>query len=181
MRKSLLFCVAAVLSLALAGPVSAQSDQPQAPATTSGTTATTTVTGTVVSSTSNELVIDTATGRQRFVVESGTSDIPANLAAGTQVRVEFRTLDGDRRQVARVTASLRTGASSTSSSTSSSSLDRDADATTDLDRDPRAGAADPDPDDDALPATASPVGLIGLLGLLSLGSAAAVRAWRRLF
>jgi hypothetical protein len=46
----------------------------------------------------------------------------------------------------------------------------------------RAGASDLDADGDAdaLPATASPVGLIGLLGFVSLAGAAAVRAFRRL-
>jgi hypothetical protein len=42
--------------------------------------------------------------------------------------------------------------------------------------DPQAGTTDAN----ALPATASPLGLVGLLGLLSLGASAAVRAWRRL-
>jgi hypothetical protein len=149
MRKRLLFGIA-VLSVALGGLVFAQSEQ----APTSTATATATVTGTVVSSSGNELVIDTATGRQRFVVESGTSIIPTNLASGTQVTVEFRTLDGDRRQAARVTASPR------------------ADATADTQS---------RPDDPTLPATASPLGLVGLLGLLSLGASAVVRAWRRSF
>jgi len=209
MRKTLLFCAVAVSSLALGGPVFAQDDQTQThstqPTTTSSTSSSATVTGTVVSSSDNELVIDTATGRQRFVVVSGTSDIPSNLSAGTQVTVEFRT-SGDQHQVARVTASPRGGASSTSSSsamppssTTSSTTpspadptlgaqatrdaDRDADVTTDIDRDRRAGVADTDADpdgDDALPATASPLGLVGLFGLLSLGASAALRAWRRL-
>jgi hypothetical protein len=39
-------------------------------------TATATVSGTVVSSSENEIVIDTATGRQRFVVERGDLDHP---------------------------------------------------------------------------------------------------------
>lgn len=190
MRKSLVFGAAAAASLALGGPVFAQSAQDQTSsaksrAETSSTTSTTSVTGTVVSSSSTELVIDTASGRQRFVVESGTSDIPANLTPGTQVTVEFRTLGGDQRQVSRVTASPRSGASSTSSSTTqprSPDPTLSAQATRDADRDRRAGVADTDADrdDDALPATASPLGLVGILGLLSLGASGALRAWRRL-
>jgi len=167
--------------------VFAQDDQTQTPSTqpttTSSTSSSATVTGTVVSSSDNELVIDTATGRQRFVVVSGTSDIPSNLSAGTEVTVEFRT-SGDQHQVARVTASTTPSpADPTLSAQATRDADRDTDVTTDIDRDRRAGVADRDADpdgDDALPATASPLGLVGLLGLLSLGASAALRAWRRL-
>ncbi len=170
MRRTLLLCLAAAWSLALAGPVLAQSDQTQkdqgqmSTATSGSPSTTTSVTGSVVSSSDTELVVDTPTGRQRFVVVAGASDVPANLAAGTQVTVEFRT-SGDQRQVSRVTTSISSRTSpgtspydSRSSSGTSASGDRDAD----------------------LPATASPVGLVGLLGLLSLGGSAVLRARRRL-
>lgn len=208
MRKTLLFCMAAASSLALGGPVLAQSEQGQpgqgqTPAMTSSSSLKSTVTGTVVSSSDGELVIDTAAGRQRFTVVSGTSDIPSGLTAGTQVTVEFTTT-GDQRQVARVTASPSSSTGATTSPSTSTSAspqtgasavstspqdrpgttatrDRDDDDVTGAD-DPsrRAGAMDRDPDDDALPATASPVGLAGILGLLALAGAAALRGLRRL-
>ena len=123
MRKSLLFCLAAATSLALASPVLAQSDQTQGsqPSTsTSSTSSTSTakVMGTVVSSSDKQLVIDTPTGRQTFVVASG-ADIPTGLTAGTQVTVEYQG-SGDERTVSRVTTGSSSSTSPYSSSTSPS-------------------------------------------------------------
>ncbi len=210
MRKSLLFCLAAAASVALAGPVLAQSDQTQSGQSTtsaSSTSSTTTVTGTVVSSSDKQLVIDTATGRQTFTVVSGTSDIPTGLTAGTEVTVRFTT-SGDQRTVSRVTTVSSSSTSPYSSSSSSSSTtsprsatgtyssgtssqygstgpstDRANDVTrgTRTDRDHNRRAAATDSDrDNNLPATASPAFLVGLLGLLSLGGSALLRALRRL-
>jgi hypothetical protein len=213
MRQRFLFGIVSVLSVALAGPVLAQSD-PSVPGSTSSSSqasttsqtqspSSSTVTGTVVSSRSDELVIDTTSGRQRFKIEAGTSDIPSNLQPGAQVTVEFRTSGGEQ-QVARVTASpssstsmspsASAGASAQSSTAPSGTSARprsddptmsaQSDVPAGTTRDPSrsvGGTSDDDVDDpSALPATASPLGLVGLLGLLSLGGAAVSRAWRRL-
>jgi MYXO-CTERM domain-containing protein len=139
--------MAVLLSLAVAGTAAAQT-----PLTVPPGTPLNTVTGTVVSSSGTEIVVDTSAGRQRYVVDSN-STVPAGLAAGTRVTVNFHRLEGDVLHVATVTTSPRSER-----------------------MDPGAPAATRDAD---MPATASPVPAIGLLGLLSLGGAALLRASRR--
>jgi len=128
--------LAALAALALAGNLLAQGSPVQVPPGTP----TSTLNGTVVAVSASELVIETPSGRQRFIVDSN-STLPANLAAGTRVSVEYHRLEGDRRHVARVTTAAPAP--------------------------PRADAP-PMLDDPMLPRTASPLLIVGALGLASL-------------
>ena len=136
MRRHLLLGLAALAALALAGNLLAQGSPVQVPPGTP----TSTLNGTVVAVSASELVIETPSGRQRFIVDSN-STLPANLAAGTRVSVEYHRLEGDRRHVARVTTAAPAP--------------------------PRADAP-PMLDDPMLPRTASPLLIVGALGLASL-------------
>jgi hypothetical protein len=136
MRRHLLLGLAALAALALAGNLLAQGSPVQVPPGTP----TSTLNGTVVAVSASELVIETPSGRQRFIVDSN-STLPANLAAGTRVSVEYHRLEGDRRHVARVTTAAPAP--------------------------PRADAP-PILDDPMLPRTASPLLIVGALGLASL-------------
>jgi hypothetical protein len=135
--------LAALAALALAGNLLAQGSPVQVPPGTP----TSTLNGTVVTVSASELVVETANGRQRFIVDSN-STLPANLAAGTRVSVEYHRLEGDRRHVARV------------------SIPAPAPARADTPPGPR--ALDPTLDDPTLPRTASPLLIVGTLGLASL-------------
>lgn len=136
MRRHLLLGLAALAALALAGNLLAQGSPVQVPPGTP----TSTLDGTVVLVSTNELVIETPNGRQRFIVDAN-STLPANLVAGTRVSVEYHRLEGDRRHVARVTTAAPAP--------------------------PRADAP-PTLDDPTLPRTASPLLIVGALGLASL-------------
>jgi len=150
MRKALLFGSSVLVALTLAGPVYSQAPEP---ITIPPGTPTSTIVGTVVSSSSTELVIDTAAGQRRFIVDSRSS-VPSGLAAGTRVEVEHHRLDNDRLHVARVTVASERPS-------------------------PRADAMPrSDSDPATLPRTASPLGLIGLGGLTSLAGAVALRLRR---
>jgi hypothetical protein len=98
MRKVILL---ALVSLAVAGTALAQSEPVRVPPGT----ATTVVVGTVVSFGGSELVVETPTARQRYVVDSNSS-IPMNLSSGTAVSVEFHRLDGGLQHAARVTPTI---------------------------------------------------------------------------
>ena len=79
MKRSFV-CVLSVLALALAAPIMAQSEQ--------------SASGTVVSSSSNQLVIETAEGRQMtFMVDSDTNR-PSSLATGSSVTVRYHDMNG---------------------------------------------------------------------------------------
>jgi hypothetical protein len=143
MRRHFLLGLAAIAALALAGNLLAQGSPVQVPPGTP----TSTLNGTVVAVSTHELVIETPSGRQRFIVDAN-STLPANLAAGTRVSVEYHRLEGDRRHVARVTTAA---------------------LTTPAPAPPRADAPPPsEPIDPTLPRTASPLLIVGALGLASL-------------
>ena len=143
MRRHLLLGLTALAALALAANLLAQGSPVQVPPGTP----TSTLNGTVVAVSASELVIETPSGRQRFIVDVN-STLPANLAAGTRVSVEYHRLEGDRRHVARVTTSTPTTPPPTT---------------------PRADAPPPsEPIDPTLPRTASPLLIVGALGLASL-------------
>ncbi|HEY7508853.1 MAG TPA: hypothetical protein VIG50_01305 [Vicinamibacteria bacterium] len=97
MKRSLV-CVLSVLALALSAPVMAQSEQ--------------SASGTVVSSTSNQLVISTADGRQMtFMIDNNTTR-PGSLSQGSNVTVRYHDMNGTF-HAANVTASSGTTGSST--------------------------------------------------------------------
>jgi hypothetical protein len=176
MRRHFLLALAAAATLALAGNLLAQGTPVQVPPGTP----TSTVTGTVVSSSASELVLDTTSGRQRFVVDAN-STLPASLQAGARVSVEFHRLDGDRLHVARVTtapaSSVPPRAGSTpSEKVTSASTEATSDRYARADRD--AAKADRDAaraTDATLPRTAGLLPLVGLVGLASLAGSAALR------
>ena len=136
MRRHLLLGLVALAALALAANLLAQGSPVQVPPGTP----TSTLNGTVVAVSASELVLETPNGRQRFIVDTN-STLPANLAAGTRVSVEYHRLEGDRRHVARVTTPEPA---------------------------PTRADALPTLDDPTLPRTASPLLIVGALGLASL-------------
>jgi hypothetical protein len=149
MRRHLLLGLAAIASLALAGNLLAQSGPVPVPPGTP----THTLTGTVVASNARELVVESPNGRQRFIVDAN-STVPANLAAGTRVGVEYHRLEGDRLHAARVTAAAASGSDTpptTQAAPSAGPITRAREL-----------------DDPTLPRTASPLLIVGALGLASL-------------
>lgn len=99
--KSRTLFLAAVLSLCLGAVVSAQQ---------------TTVEGTVVSNSGGTLVLNTAEGSRTFLVDGQTS-VPATLAAGTRVTVEYQTTSDNQLHAFKVTPA--TAGSTTPSSSAS--------------------------------------------------------------
>lgn len=162
--RTLLF---AVLACVLAVSAAAQSSQ--------------TLSGTVVSSSSTQLVIDTATGQRTFDVDA-SSNLPAGLAVGSRVDVDYHELAGGRMHAATVRMSSAAPTTPTAETTSPTTP-----TTTDMPRTtaPATGtgmAATDDDDDDApqratgsLPRTASPLPLLGLAGLAALAGGLALR------
>lgn len=70
-----------------------------------------TVEGTVVSNSGGSLVIDTDSGQRTFMVDAQSS-LPADLAVGSRVRVEYHTLANDKFHAFKVT-SLAAGSTMT--------------------------------------------------------------------
>jgi hypothetical protein len=79
MKRSVV-CMLSILALALAVPAMAQSEQ--------------TASGTVVSSSSTQLVIKTTDGRQLTFVVDSDSKAPANLQQGAPVTVRYHDMNG---------------------------------------------------------------------------------------
>ena len=83
-----------------------------------------TTTGTVVSNSGGVLVVDTASGQRSFMVDAQSS-VPADLAAGARVTVEYHTLANDKFHAFKVTPSsataptMGTGTTGTTGSTPS--------------------------------------------------------------
>jgi hypothetical protein len=152
--------LAAIASLALAGNLLAQSTPVPVPPGTP----TSTLTGTVVASSSRELVVETASGRQRVVVDANTT-IPKDLAAGTRVSVEYHRLEGGRFHAARVIATPE--AAPRTDTPSASPIEA------------RSGTRAPALDDPMLPHTASPLLIVGALGLASLLASKALQIANR--
>jgi hypothetical protein len=196
MRKRLSFGFTVAAALAMAQLATAQST-PQTPGGAPGTStqesqgaATGTVTGRVVSSSATQLVIETSSGRQTFTVDT-SSTVPRDLAAGTEVTVDYNRADGGM-TVTRVRATGSgagaTGTGSTSRDTTAGTTGSTSGTTGTQERD-RIGASatdrdrtlgdDPDRDRDVLPATASPMAAVGLLGLASLAGYVTLRLRRR--
>jgi hypothetical protein len=75
-----------------------------------------TTTGTVVSNSGGMLVVDTDSGQRTFMVDAQSS-LPANLAAGTRVTVEYHTLANDKFHAFKVTPSSGTSPSTTTGAT----------------------------------------------------------------
>lgn len=71
-----------------------------------------TTTGTVVSNSGGVLVVDTDSGQRTFMVDAQSS-LPADLAAGTRVTVEYHTLANDKFHAFKVTPASGTTPSTT--------------------------------------------------------------------
>jgi hypothetical protein len=170
MRNRVL-CVLSIALLALAGGLAAQGTDPAA--------TTQTITGTVVSSSSSSLVIDTDTGtRQTFMVDA-QSTLPTGLAPGTRISVDYHSLAGGTFHAARATT---LGAAAPIQPTTEA---RPMDTTTPPDTTTSSSMPSTDSSTGAapatrtktrkMPATASPLPLVALIGLASLAGAATLR------
>lgn len=123
-----------------------------------------TVTGTVVSSSSTQVVIKTDDGRQMTFAVDAQSTVPAGLAAGNPVTVSYHDMGGGTFHAASVTVSSAGMPSSATAPAAQEPMER-AGAKTRTTR--------------RMPSTASPLPLIGLAGLLSLTAGLGLRAVRR--
>lgn len=152
--KSRTLSLTCALMLAITGAVAAQQLERTEPATTSAladSSSELAVAGTVVSSTSTELVIDTDAGRRMtFALDPATAP-GRTFTPGERVSVQYHSQSGGTvNQIASITV-------------------------------PPAEVTRRDPttrDSSRLPATASALPWIGLLGLLAAGGAVAVRVAR---
>jgi len=173
--KTALSSLLSVAALALAVPLMAQAEQ--------------TASGKVVSSTPEQLVVQTDAGSQLTFNVDSQSTVPAGLNAGSRVTVTYHDMGGGTLHAARVDASTGGGEpmntqettppkpttmapaytppAATTTSPATSAAQEPA-------RAPTTGAST-----STMPATASPLPLVGLLGLLSLGAGLGVRALRR--
>ena len=186
--KGITFGVIAA-AIILSSPALAQSQydtDSQTQTNTQTTTTNQTVSGVVVSSTADQLVIRTDTGREMtFEVETATTLPTGTLTPGSTIRVDYRMndlngydavvvrtgaatgsqLDANRTTTSTTDATNRTG-------TTTTTTDR---TTTTADRTTTSGMNDTS----RLPATASPLPLIGLLSLGAIALSYGVRRWRR--
>lgn len=166
----------------------------------------TTTTGTVVSNSGGSLVVDTASGQRTFMVDAQSS-LPANLAPGTRVTVEYHTLANDQFHAFKVTT-MGTSPTTTTTDTAmappadtmtapapapaaptmaapttppaSTTQERPTTTTTPTDTTSTTGTT---MDDDTatnrtLPATASPLPLLALAGSLALAGGLLLRRRR---
>jgi hypothetical protein len=117
-----------------------------------------TVTGTVISSGSGQLVLDTPAGQRTFVVDSD-SHLAADVSAGSRATVEYHTLGSGRLHAGEVTVVMAAQPY----------------ATTPM---PAAPAPAPVRTASVLPQTASDLPLVGLVGLIALAGAVGVRLAR---
>lgn len=163
-RALLYTSLTAILALAIVGRVEAQQVEVTSPPATELATSDETilVKGTVVSSTSSEVVIDTDTGARLTFAVDDTTTLPTSLTAGERVHVHYHALSGGKYHAADIAAAAF-----------AEELD-EVDVTADAQR--------RDPGDlrrEPLPATASPLALIGLLGLVTASGGLLIRAARR--
>lgn len=138
-------CLLGLVVLLLATPAMSQTD-----------TATQTLTGTVVSSSTDSLVIKLDDGMQRTFKVDTTSSLPASLASGQRVSVRYHAMSGGD-HAAQVT--VVGGTNPPASDMSPSSADT-------------AGSG-------ALPATAGPVPALLLAGFSALAAGLALRRGSR--
>jgi hypothetical protein len=120
-----------------------------APISTTATGPTQTVTGTVVSSGSTQIVLDTATGRRTFIVDAD-SDVDSDVIAGSRATVEYNTFADGRLHAEEVDLEMAAAAAPA----------------------PVQMASD-------LPQTASDLPTVGLVGLIALAGGLAIRFARQ--
>lgn len=182
--KGLTFGVIAA-AIILSSPASAQSDYDTdtQTRTTQTTTQNQTVSGVVVSSTTDQLVIRTDTGREMtFEVDANTTLPTGTLMPGSTIRIDYRMNDLNGYDAVVVRTGAATGSQLDQNRTTTTTTPR-TDATTrtttttTTDRTTTTSALDDDTD--RLPATASPLPLIGLLSLGAIAVSYGVRRWRK--
>jgi type IV secretory pathway VirJ component len=152
--KTSLSSLLTVAALALAVPLMAQAEK--------------TTSGKVVSSTPEQIVVQTDDGSQMTFKVDAQSTVPTGMNAGSRVTVTYHELAGGMFHAARV-APTDTGTSATTPPTTTTT------------------AQEPTPESTSttgssgrrMPATASPLPLVGLAGLLSLTAGLGLRALRR--
>ena len=142
--KTRLACLLAVAALMFAVPAIAQNTQP--------------VTGTVVSSTTDSLVIRTDDGTERTFKVDGQSTLPSSLANGSRVTVNFHRMEGGVDHAASVTMAT----ADTTPAPADRGMRTDAPTTS-----------------GELPATAGPVPQLILLGLSALAAGLGLRRYSR--
>src|SRR5689334_10921441 len=87
-----------------------------------------TVEGTVVSNSGGSLVISTDSGQRTFMVDAQSS-LPANLTAGSRVRVEYHTLANDKLHAFKVSSAAST---TDTANTNTATTDTTPDTTSDM-------------------------------------------------
>ena len=159
-----------------------------------------TVEGTVVSNSGGSLVVDTASGQRTFMVDAQSS-LPADLAVGTKVKVEYHTLANDKFHAFKVSAmdaapTTGTAPSMAGTTTTPAPVEPAPAAvapaptmqersttttTTTTPTDTTSGTMNTTTTEDTgsrLPATASPLPLLALAGGLAMAGGALVRRLR---
>lgn len=104
--RRIVMCIVSVVVLALGSSLAADEMNPQTPPNPEPPT--TTISGTVVSSSGHTLVIDTDAGNRMTFDVASTSLLPARMAPGARVQVEYHPGESGVNQVAKVTT-LETG------------------------------------------------------------------------
>jgi hypothetical protein len=158
-----------------------------------------TVEGTVVSNSGGSLVVDTASGQRTFMVDAQSS-LPADLAVGTRVKVEYHTLANDKFHAFKVSAMDAAPTTATAPSMAGTTTtpapvepapaavapappmqERPTTTTTTTTTDTTTGTMNTTTTADTgsrLPATASPLPLLALAGGLAMAGGALVRRLR---
>jgi hypothetical protein len=161
--KTSLSSLLSVAALALAMPLLAQDAK--------------TTSGKVVSSTPEQVVVQTDDGSQMTFKVDAQSTVPTGLSAGSRVTVTYHELGGGMFHAASV-AAIDAGTSPTMN-TKEAPPPRPATTTTTTAPEPMPERATTTPTPGRMPATASPLPLVGLAGLLSLTAGLGLRALRR--
>lgn len=191
--KGITFGVIAA-AIILSSPALAQSQydtDSQTQTNTQTTTTNQTVSGVVVSSTADQLVIRTDTGREMtFEVDTATTLPTGTLTPGSTIRVDYRMNDLSGYDAIVVRTGAATGSQLDANRTTTSTTDAtnrtgttttttDRTTTTTADRTGTTSTTSDMNDTSRLPATASPLPLIGLLSLGALAVSYGVRRWRK--
>ncbi len=128
------------------------------------------VTGTVVSSSSDSLVVRTESGAEMTFGVDAQSVIPSTLTPDTRVEVAYHSMDGGTYHAAEVQP-MDSGATTLPPEPSNQSSKLPS-------QEPSSASAQPT-GNESLPRTASPIVLVGLIGLASLGAGASLRLLSR--
>ena len=160
--KTSLSSLLTVAALALAVPLMAQDAK--------------TTSGKVVSSTPEQVVVQTDDGSQMTFKVDAQSTVPTGLSAGSRVTVTYHELAGGMFHAASVAPS--DAGTSPTMNTQEAPPPRPATTTTTA-QEPMPERTTTTPTPGRLPATASPLPMVGLAGLLSLTAGLGLRALRR--